>query len=121
MFPENIGIKGFSGWIVSFWPLRLPVCVTQYGSPFANGKRREVTLASFLECTTEEEEMVIKNALVLFTATPKEMNGGEGEPSSLGWGMELDVIDVAHGSHPDLLYFRKPRRCSSNIGEASKL
>ena len=79
---ENIGVKSWSGRIVSFRPLCFPVGVTQDGPPFASGEWREVMPAPFLECAAKEEEMVIEYALVLFITTPKDMNRGEGEPSS---------------------------------------
>jgi hypothetical protein len=120
VFPEQINIKRFRGQIISFWPLPLPVRVIQDGSPFASGEGWEVVPALLLECTVQEEKMVIKNALILFITTPKEMNWREGEPSSLGEGMEFNVIDVACGNLPDLMYFQKPSRCSSNISDASE-
>ena len=120
MFPENFGVENFSGRIVSFRPLCLPVGVTQDSPPFLNCERREVTPAPFLECVAEEEEMVIKNALVLFITTPKEMNRGEGEMSSRCRGKKIEVVDMAHGSHPDLLNFWEPSRCLPNIGEMSE-
>jgi len=81
VFPENIGVKSCSRWIISFGPLCLPVHVSQDGPPFGCGKRQKVARAPFQECATEEEEMVIKYLLVLFATTPKELNWGEGEPS----------------------------------------
>ena len=121
MFPENFGVERFSGRIVSFRPLCLPVRVTQDSPPLLNGEWQEVTPAPFLECAAEEEEMVIENALVLLITTPKEMNRGEGEPSSRCRGKEIDVVDMAHGGHPDLLNFWEPSRCLPNIGETSEL
>jgi hypothetical protein len=105
MFLENIGIKGSRGRIVSFWPLPLLVGVIQDGSPFTSGEWQKVTPASLLESTMQEKVMVLKNVLILFITTPKEMNEGEGEPSSLGEGKEFKVIDMANGSFPDFLYF----------------
>src|SRR6266404_2685980 len=81
VFPENIGVKSCSHWIVLFGPLCLPVCVSQDGPPFGHGKGWEVACAPFQECATKEEEMVIKYSLVLCFTTPKELNWGEGKPS----------------------------------------
>src|SRR6266702_2329662 len=81
VFPENVQVKSHSGWIVSFGPLCLPVCVSQDSLPFICSEGQEVAHALFLECTMKEEEMIIEHTLVLFITTPKELNGGEGEPS----------------------------------------
>ena len=91
MFSENIGIKSWSGQIVSFWPLCFPVGVTQDGPSFTSGEWWEVTPTLFLECAVKEEQIVIENVLVLFITTPKDMNKGEGETSSQCWCKSSDL------------------------------
>jgi hypothetical protein len=69
----------------------LPVRIPQDGSPLVGGEGREITRAPFLDFAEEEEEVEIKDALILFITTPKELNGRKREPSTLGQRSEVEV------------------------------
>ena len=69
----------------------------------------------------EEEEVEIKDMVILFITTPKELNGRKQELSTLGQGSEVEVADVIHGRPPDFLCFGKPVRRIPSSAEASNL